>query len=228
MGGAKMQLCVCVCPRSHIMCVKVKVKFYPCISYFRVWSNQQQGKFPRWLLNGGWVGPRIILGALEKNQCLGVDGNWIPARPALSHFAVLTTWTLLPIYMCVCVCVRARVCACVRVCVRARVCVCARVRARVRVCARVCVRVCVCVRACVCACVYARACVRVCVCMRGCAWVCARVCVRARVCVCACVCLCVCACVCLCVCACVCVCPCSRGLVYAIPFYLLFAPSNGI
>ena len=65
--------------------------------------------------------------------------------------------------MCVCVCVRACVCAHARVCV----CVCACVR--VCVCARACVRARVCVRACVCLCVFVCvcACVRVFVCVCG-------------------------------------------------------------
>jgi hypothetical protein len=106
--------------------------------------------------------------------------NWIRSNiitlnlhtrePARTHAQFL-------LWLQVCVCVRARVCACV------------------------CAFVCTCVRACVCVCMCARAraCVRACVCARACVRVCARVCVRARVRVCACVYMCVCACVCVCV-----------------------------
>ena len=72
-------------------------------------------------------------------------------------------------YVCVRVCVRARVCMCVCACVHMCVCMCVR--------ARTCVYVCVCAHVCVCVCVH------VCIC------VCACVCVRARVCMCVCACV---------------------------------------
>ena len=63
--------------------------------------------------------------------------------------------------MCVCVCVRARVCKGVR----KRECVCVCVCARVCACVCACVRLCECVRLCTCVCMHVSVCVRARVCV---------------------------------------------------------------
>ena len=109
----------CVYAHTHTLCICVKVKFYPCISYFTVWLIQQQGNCPRCFLNGRLSWPQNHSGNFEEESMSWLwrelNSDSINPQPCCYTDYVNTS----P-YINACVCL----CRCVCVCVCGWVCVC--------------------------------------------------------------------------------------------------------